>query len=332
VNGNDGESGVEYVRRLPRRGSAAHVTRDLSTYVLDLLGVGVAYFVLAKIGLTLASINPSTSAIWPATGFALAAALMWGYRVGPAILVASFAANITNVGSVYAATAIALGNTLEALVGAWLINLWCDGRETFATTTGVAKFALVCVSSTMISATVGIGSLIFSGDAPTAVAWVTWWLGDLAGALVVAPFVVLWAAGNLRSFERTQWGEVGTIVAVTIAVGIIAFSPLIDQSSYRDPLGFLALPPLLWAALRRDPRETATVVIILCCFAVWGTSAGSGPFARVSLNDSFLLLVMFFISVSVPSMALSADVLMRRRSEEQLRHTHTTNWRHAPVN
>jgi integral membrane sensor domain MASE1 len=112
VNGDDGESGVEYVRRLPRRGSAAHVARDLSTYVLDLLGVGVAYFVLAKIGLTLASINPSTSAIWPATGFALAAALMWGYRVGPAILVASFAANITNVGSVYAATAIALGNTL----------------------------------------------------------------------------------------------------------------------------------------------------------------------------------------------------------------------------
>ena len=55
---------------------------------------------------------------------------------------------------------------------------------------------------------------------------------------------------------------------------------------------------------------------------MWGALAGSGPFARVSLNDSFLLLVMFFISISVPSMALSADVLMRRRSEEQLRHTH----------
>ena len=310
--------------RLPRRGSAAHVNRDLLTYLLDLLGVSVVYFVLAKIGLTLASINSSTSAIWPATGFALAAALIWGYRVGPAVLVASFAANVTNVGSIYAATAIALGNTLEALVAAWLINRWCDGRETFATTTGVAKFALVCVSSTIISATIGIGSLIFSGVAPTplAVAWMTWWLGDLAGALVVAPFVVLWAAGNLHSFERAQWGEVGTIVAVTIAVGIIAFSPLIEQTSYRDPLGFLALPPLLWAALRRNPRETATVVIILCCFAVWGTLAGSGPFSRVSLNDLFLLLVMFFISISVPSMALSADVLMRRRSEEQLRHAH----------
>jgi signal transduction histidine kinase len=176
----------------------------------------------------------------------------------------------------------------------------------------------------MISATVGIASLIFSGDAPTAFAmtWMTWWLGDLAGALVIAPFVILWAAGDLHSFERTQWGEVGTIVAATIAVGIIAFSPLFDQTSYRDPLGFLALPPLLWAALRRDPRETATIVVILCCFAVWGTLAGSGPFARVSLNDSFLLLVMFFISISVPSMALSADVQMRRRSEQQLQHAH----------
>ena len=217
-----------------------------------------------------------------------------------------------------------MGNTLEALVAAWLINVWCDGRETFATTTGVAKFALVCVSSTTLSATVGIASLIFSGDAPTAFAmtWMTWWLGDLAGALVIAPFVILWAADDLHSFESTQWGEVGTIVAATIAVGIIAFSPLFDQTSYRDPLGFLALPPLLWAALRRDPRETATVVVILCCFAVWGTLAGSGPFARVSLNDSFLLLVMFFISISVPSMALSADVQMRRRSEEQLQHAH----------
>jgi integral membrane sensor domain MASE1 len=88
------------VTRLPRSGSAAHVTRDLLTYLLDLLGVGVVYFVLAKIGLTLASINSSTSAIWPATGFALASVLVWGYRVGPAVLVAWFAANVTNVGSI----------------------------------------------------------------------------------------------------------------------------------------------------------------------------------------------------------------------------------------
>ena len=89
---------------LQRHGSATGVTRHLATCLLDLLGVGALYFVLAKIGLTLASINSSTSAIWPATGFALAAVLLWGYRVAPAVLIASFAANVTNVGSIYAAT------------------------------------------------------------------------------------------------------------------------------------------------------------------------------------------------------------------------------------
>ena len=93
------------MRRLPRRGSAAHDARDLSIYFLGLLGIGIVYFVLAKIGLTLASINPSASAIWPATGFALAAALMWGYRVWPAVLVASFVANVTIVGSIHVAMA-----------------------------------------------------------------------------------------------------------------------------------------------------------------------------------------------------------------------------------
>ncbi len=307
-----------------RRSFAAYVGRGPSAYVFELLGIGIGYFILAKIGLTLASINPSTSAIWPATGFALASVLMWGYRVGPAIFVAAFAANITNDALIYTATAIAVGNTLEALVAAWLVNLWSDGRETFSTTMGVAKFALICVPSTIISATVGIGSLILPGHADPivfATTWITWWLGDLAGALVVTPFVVLWVASERHSLERIRLWEAGAILAATIAVGVIAFSPLIEQTGYRDPLGFLALVPLLWAALRRDQRETATVAIVLACFAMWGTWAGGGPFARSDLNDSLLLLVMFFISISVPSLALNADVLMRRRSEENLRRT-----------
>jgi signal transduction histidine kinase/integral membrane sensor domain MASE1 len=314
----------EVVTRPARRSFAAHVGRGHSAYVFELLGIGIAYFVLAKIGLTLASTNPSTSAIWPATGFALASVLVWGYRVGPAVFVAAFAANVTNGALIYAATAIALGNMLEALVAAWLVNLWSDGRETFTTPMGVAKFALICVPSTIISATVGSVGLILAGHGEPVVfatTWITWWLGDLAGAMVVAPFVVLWAASELHSLERIRSWEAGAIVAVISAVGVIAFSPLIEQTRYRDPLGFLALVPLLWAALRRDQRETATVAIVLACFAVWGTLAGGGPFARSDLNDSFLLLVMFFISISVPSLALSADVLLRRRSEERLRRT-----------
>ena len=100
--------------RPARRSFAAHVGRGHSAYVFELLGIGIAYFVLAKIGLTLASINSSTSAIWPATGFALAAVLLWGYRVAPAVLIASFAANVTNIGSISEATAIAYAQALRA--------------------------------------------------------------------------------------------------------------------------------------------------------------------------------------------------------------------------
>src|SRR3954447_1114532 len=93
-SGNDrtDELGVEHVTTLLRHGSATGVTRHLATSLLDLLAVGAVYFVLAKIGLTLASINSSTSAIWPATGFALAAVVLWGCGGGARGAVAALAA------------------------------------------------------------------------------------------------------------------------------------------------------------------------------------------------------------------------------------------------
>jgi PAS domain S-box-containing protein len=104
-----------------------------------------------------------------------------------------------------------------------------------------------------------------------------------------------------------------------VAVGLIAFSPLLGTTVDRGPAGFLAILPLLWAALRCTQRETATVALVLSAFAVWGTMAGGGPFERLGLNESFLLLTMFMISTAAPSHALSADVAVRRAAEATLR-------------
>src|SRR5262245_45112003 len=108
------------------------------------------------------------------------------------------------------------------------------------------------------------------------------------------------------------------IYAATIAVGLVAFRPLLEQSPSRSSLAFLAILPLIWAALRQNQRNTATVALLLSCFAVWGTISSAGPFVRSNLNDSFLLLLAFMISVSVPSLALSAEVAVRRRHQEHL--------------
>src|SRR5262245_48911600 len=116
------------------------------SYIAGLIGIGLTYFVLAKIGLALSLIHPSASTIWAPTGFALAAIVLWGYRVWPAIFLAAMIANVTAAGSIGTAILIAAGNSLEALVGAALINAWSNGRDTFSTSNSVAKFTAICVA------------------------------------------------------------------------------------------------------------------------------------------------------------------------------------------
>jgi signal transduction histidine kinase/CheY-like chemotaxis protein len=293
------------------------------SYAGDLVAIGVIYFVLAKGGLALASIHPSATPIWPPTGVALAAVLLWGYRTWPAIFAAAVIANATTAGSVATAIAIATGNSLEAVVGAYLINRWSSGCNTFSRPNSVAKFALICiVIATPISASIGLTSLATAGYIERtnfANAWVTWWLGDVTGALVIAPVIVLWASSHYHAFNRNEFLETVGVLATAAAVGLIAFSPLIEQTPSRDPLGFLAILPMLWAALRRGPRDTATVALVLAGTTIWGTLTGGGPFTTADLNVSFLLVLMFLISITVPSLLLSADVEVRKKAEKSLR-------------
>jgi PAS domain S-box-containing protein len=291
-------------------------------YLLELVGVAGAYFVLAKLGLQLASINISATPVWPATGLALAAVLLGSYRIAPAIFIGALAANITTAGTLYTASAIALGNTLEGVIGAWLVVTWAGARNPFAAPGAVLKFAVSAGFATVISASVGVTTLCVSGLAGWEnfrSIWMTWWLGDLAGALMVAPLIVLWARHRKRQLIGNALIDSLAAFSGAVAVGAIAFSPLIKQTLYRGPLAFLAIVPLIWAALRLGPRDTATVSFVLSGFAVWGTLMDGGPFARGTINDTFLMLVMFMITVAVPSLALSADVEARRRTEADLR-------------
>ncbi|WP_271608712.1 MULTISPECIES: MASE1 domain-containing protein [unclassified Bradyrhizobium] len=306
----------------PRFIPKASSCRNIS-YAGDLVAIGAIYFALAKGGLALASIHPSATPIWPPTGVALAAALLRGYRIWPAIFAAAMVANATTAGSVATSIAIATGNSLEAVVGAYLINRWSGGCNTFSTPNSVARFALICVViATPLSASIGLTSLATVGyiePKNLADAWITWWLGDATGALVIVPVIVLWAAGPHYAISRNEFLETVGVLATAAVVGLIAFSPLIEQTPGRDPLGFLAILPMLWAALRRGPRDTATVALVLAGTTIWGTLMGGGPFTNGNVNSSFLLVLMFLISITVPSLLLSADVEVRKKAEEGLR-------------
>ena len=290
-------------------------------YSIEVLAVTVVYVALAKSSLALASINPSATPIWPPTGFALATVLLLGYRIWPAIFIAAFIVNVTTAGSLATSLAIGMGNTLESIVGAYIINRWSDGVGTFDTPAGIGRFAATCFVTTPISSTVGVVGLSVAGYAswnnfPTI--WLTWWIGDLAGALLVTPVIVLWARSASRTLDARTLARSMAGFAIAAVIGVIAFSPLSQQIANSSALAFLSLVPLMWAALHHNQRDTATTALILAIFAVWGALSGDGPFARDNLNDSFLLLLAFMISISVPSLALSANVAMRERHEQHI--------------
>ncbi len=294
-------------------------------FAVQLPCVALTYYAVGKLGLDLATINPSATPVWPATGIALASFLLFGYRVWPAIFIAALAVNATTAGTLSTSLAIASGNTLEGLVGAWLINRRSDGVRTFDTPVGIFRFAVLCLAAaTPVSATIGVTTLGVAGFAAWAdylPIWLTWWLGDIAGALVVTPALVLWATDLPKVRSSVRIGEeIGTYAMATL-VGIVAYSPLSYPPLNSGPLAFLAIVPLLWSALRLGRREAATVSLIFSAFAVWGVAWTEGPFARATLNESFMLLLTFMIGMSVPILALSADVVIRKRAETGLRAT-----------
>jgi integral membrane sensor domain MASE1 len=164
---------------------------------------------------------------------ALAFCLLWGNRVWPAIAIGAFLANAITFGSIITSIAIALGNTLEGMVTASLVSKWCTKDKPFGTPARAVIYSSVTFApGTVISATVGVGSLVLAGYADPSKfgdIWFTWWLGDVGGQLVVAPVIILWANANIFALDRNELVRMAWLMAATITVGLVAFSPLISR-------------------------------------------------------------------------------------------------------
>ncbi|HVD52372.1 MAG TPA: MASE1 domain-containing protein, partial [Candidatus Udaeobacter sp.] len=279
------------------------------------------YFVAGRLGLLLAFVNASASAVWPPTGLAIAALLLFGTTLWPGILIGAFAVNLATSGDVLSSVGIAVGNTLEAIVATYLIRRWANGRAVFDRPQDVLRFALfAAVLAPAVSATVGVASLELTGLArwsDVGPIWLTWWLGDAAGALLVAPAVVLWATSRFP-FAAERLAEAVVLAIATLTTGVVIFGGAGPLSVYRVPVAFLTFPVLVWAAFRFGPRAAATVMLAVSGIAIWGTINGFGPYAVGSPNESLLLLQAFLAVAAVTSLVLGAAVLDRTRSERRL--------------
>src|SRR5947208_1592020 len=282
----------------------------------------LVYFIAGKVGLVLASLHASASPVWPPAGIALAALLVLGYRAWPAILVGAFLVNVTTAGNVATSLAIACGNKLEAVCGAWLVNGFAGGTTVFDRPQGVVNFELAAVVSTVIGPAFGVTSLAlgrFADWANVGAIWLTWWLGDTTGDLLIAPLIILWSIASKRRWNRREAVEVGILLLRLFVLSEAVFGGWLTISAKNYPIAFSCGAIVIWTAFRFTQRETATGIFILSAIAIWGTLHGFGPFAEKTENQSLLALQYWTAVVTITAMALSAGMAERGRAEEALR-------------
>jgi PAS domain S-box-containing protein len=297
--------------------------RELTGYAVRAVLVTGAYFGTAKLGLQLAFENPSITAVWPPTGISLAAVLIWGYRMWPGIALGAALAN-TFTGDVPAGTVlgITLGNTLEALAGAYLLTRVAGFRPALDRVRDVLALVVLAAGlSTMVSATVGVtslwagGQVDAAGDLPSA--WRVWWLGDMCGDLLVAPFLLVLARGARPMLRAGRVVEACAVVCVLIGLSLLVFSG-------DAPYTYVIFPPLIWSALRFRQLGATVSTLIVAIIAVLFTENNSGPFAGGSPDDDLLLSQTFMGVAAATTLLLAAITSERKHAEERLQDAHDT--------
>lgn len=275
-------------------------------HAIILIACTAVYVLAGKLGLALAIINPSASPVWPPTGIALAFALILGRAVWPAIFVGAFVVNYTTASGMLPSLGIAGGNTAEALVGMLLVSRFSRGREAFDRSGDLFRYIVLAgFVSTAISATVGIISVALSTDLASeqyASVWLTWWLGNAAGNIVVAPLILLWARQRRRFWSPGEWVE---IVLYTAAVGTVGGIVFIRSSS---PIEFLTIPLCVGIGARFGAREASTATAILSAVAVWATINGAGPFAEQPPNTGLLFTQLFMVVTQIAGLGIGTAV------------------------
>lgn len=308
--------------------------------VLLILSIALIYYITAKLGQYLAIPPGFITPIYPPSGIALATILLMGYRVWWGIwlgaLVAATWALWANTDilamSVISGLGIATGSVLQAVVGAILIKRFIGSRHIFINAPNVTKFTGVELLSCMISPTFGCTTMYLCGfiDGNNyVISWLTFWLGDAIGVLVVAPLLLLWL--EYWFTKRTHQSSRQSNLAVQpllrplvqpkleaiiwtfslIGVGMMAFG-------FGYPVEYLLIPLLVWSAFRSKQRFTAIAILLVAALANAGAIRGTSSFNRSTLNESLLLLQAFIGTVTVTTLILSAVIIEREQVKARL--------------
>jgi PAS domain S-box-containing protein len=296
---------------------AAWTSASLPRYWGVVAALAAIYLGAAKIGLRLALTAEQITLVWPAAGIALGAVLLFGSRIWPGIAIGAFLANLTTSHeTIFTAAGIATGNTLEAIIGAYLLDRFVEFRRSlarFKDVLGLVVFAALI--STAVSATIGVASLCIGGVhswANFGSLWPIWWLGDAVGDVLVAPvLLVLSNVGHLR-WRTSRVVEAAGLVVAFVITCLIVFADFWGLWADRGPgLKFLLFPFIIWAAVRYGQLGATLLSLAVSVIALVVATHGVGPIGS-NLNDRSLAVLQGFIGVlSVSGLLLSAAMSER---------------------
>ena len=277
--------------------------------------LAVLYFAIAKLGLLAAVAQAVVSSAWPPAGLALAALLLVGIRYWPAITIGAFLLNASAGVPLAGAAGIGVGNTLEAVVGALLLQHVARFRPSLERLRDVlALVLLAAVGSTVVSATIGVASLWLSGainSASYSSLSLVWWSGDAMGVLVFGSLLLTWGATpRLREYG-------GRAVEALVLVVLLV---VLTDALFRLPFNYAyaVFPVVIWAALRFGPRGAATATTLVAGLAVWSTLHGRGPFVASTPTENLALLQIFVGLLAVTALVVAALVTERASAQQAL--------------
>ncbi|PYP81869.1 MAG: hypothetical protein DMD35_00055 [Gemmatimonadetes bacterium] len=288
-------------------------------------GLAVVYLLSARLGLAFDPVAGFATVIWPPTGIALAALLLLGNRVAPGVFLGAFAANLLTGAPVAVAVGMGFGNACEALIGASLLRRAPGFSLTLERVASVIQLIVwAAVSSTLVSATIGVVSLYAGGIVqPSQIrdTWRAWWVGDMVGCLLIAPVILVWRSPP-RAQHEVHWLEKVALVAALAVVGALTFfSGLPHVPALATPFHQVdvLVAVLLWAALRFGQRGTTTAVLCVSVAAVFATALGYGPFAVPDLSEGLMLLQSFMAIIAATCLLFGATIAERRIANEDVR-------------
>jgi signal transduction histidine kinase len=284
--------------------------------LLQLAAVALAYWFAASLSLRLALVHGQVTPIWPPTGIALVAILVFGRRVWPAVFVGALAVNLPIGPTPLGAAFIAAGNTLAPLTAAALLKRAHFRIELDRLRDAAAIIVLGALAAMTISATIGTSVLVLWGGVPLDNFWSTWavwWTGDAMGVLLVAPFLLSLLPNASSPVLTLRSGT--EFVGLLLGVGILTF--VLFQN--RLHLEYLVFPMIILAAWRFRLRGAAPAALIASGVAIWSAVQGTGPFSDETLLQKMVTLQVFNVFLALASFVLAAFIEARTRAEEMTR-------------